>query len=289
MTEAVSIGAIGFLNARPLIYGLEGREGVRLCLGLPGDLAAMLKSGEVDAALLSAIEYFRLAAGVGERARFRRVGGETRAEPTHFVALPVAAIGSRGRVGSVRLFGYKEPRELRRVLLDPASRTSNALAQILVMRQLGVRPHFVMPEEIGSSTARRPDAELVIGDRGLVARHPEALWELDLGLEWQRLTRQPFVYAFWAARSDAPIARLIALLAEARDRGLEAREALAAEAPAKHGIPADVALRYLTEQIRYTFGPKEYAGLAAFHRMAAEEGLAPEGAALRLPPGMAIR
>ena len=275
MPDVLTIGATRFLNARPLLYGLEGEKGVRLRLEMPGSLAALLKTGEVDAALLPSIEYFRLTAESSERAR---------AAPARFVALPVGAIGSRGAVGSVRLFGYTDRAQLRRVLLDPVSRTSNTLVRILVVRRFGVAPHFVMPQEVGSAPPRPPDAELLIGDQGLVAERPAAEWIADLGLEWHRFTHLPFVYAFWVARSDGPLERLTALLSGALARGLEAREALAAEAPKANGVRAEVALRYLTEQIRYNFGPKEQEGLRVFYRMATEEGLAPDGGRLRFPP-----
>jgi chorismate dehydratase len=93
------------------------------------------------------------------------------------------------------------------------------------------------------------------------------------------------VYAVWVSRSDAALDRLQAILSEARDRGLAAREALAAEASATRGIPPEIARRFLMEQVRYDFGSKEREGLSVFYRMAGEEGLAPEGLRLRLAPG----
>jgi len=275
MPGRVTIGALPFLNARPLICGLAEEREVRLRIEVPSALGPLLRTGEVDAALVPSIEYFRLASEGGERAR----GGA--AGRGGVVALPVAAIASRGTVGSVRLFGYAEPNKLRRVLLDSASRTANALGRLVVIRRLGSRPHFLLPEEVSPAPPRPPDAELLIGDRGLVAERPQAAWTLDLGEEWREWTHLPFVYAFWAARVGSPVGRLIEMLTAARDRGLKAREALAAEAAPTLGLDADAARRYLMDEIRYEFGPKEQDGLRAFYRMAAEEGLAPEGVRLR--------
>ena len=290
MPETITIGAVPYLNARPLIFGLDQRPGVLARLELPCDLGRLLARGEVDVALLPAIEYVRLAAESRERAR---------AGPARLVGLPVAAIGSRGRVGSVRLFGYSEPARIRRVLLDPASRTSNALGRLIVVRRLGVRPHFVLPDPIGPARqgdapptggqavaspapSRPPDAELVMGDRGLVAERPQAKWVHDLGLEWERMIHRPFIYAFWVARADAPLGRLMDVLASARDAGLAARDQIAAEAPAACGVPVDVARRHLFEQVQYGFGPREQQGLEVFYRMAAQEGLAPDGVRLEM-------
>ena len=150
-------------------------------------------------------------------------------------------------------------------------------------RRFGVEPHFVLPEEIGASPSRPPDAELLIGDAGLVAERPKAEWIADLGLEWHKFTYLPFVYALWVARADGPIARLTELLSAARDRGLEGREAIADAAASELGVSTEITRRYLTEQVRYTFGSKEKEGLRLFYRMAAEEGLAPESARLRFP------
>ncbi|MCX5676043.1 MAG: menaquinone biosynthesis protein [Planctomycetota bacterium] len=273
MPETITIGAVPYLNARPLVFGLDQRPQVRLRLELPCDLGRLLARGEVDVALLPAIEYVRLAAEGGERAR---------AGPARLVGLPVAAIGSRGPVGSVRLFGYSDPGRIRRVLLDPASRTSNALGRLIVVRRLGVQPHFVLPDEIGPAPSRPPDAELVMGDRGLVAERPQAKWVHDLGLEWERMIHRPFIYAFWVARADAPLGRVMDVLASSRDAGLAARDQIAAEAPAVCGVPADVARRHLFEQVQYGFGPKEQQGLEVFYRMAAQEGLAPDGVRLEM-------
>lgn len=281
MPNPLRIGAVPYVNAWPLLYGLEGRSDVRLQAAEPAALGPMLRRGEVDVALVPAIEYFRLSADSQERAR--PYPGRL-AAPPRFVVLPVAAIGSRGRCGSVRLFGYAEMEKVRRVLLDPASRSSNALAQVLLVRRFGVRAHYVFPREAGQAPARRPDAELVIGDRGLVAERPQAEWTLDLGVEWNRFVHLPFVFAVWAARGDAPLAEAAAILREAREAGLEAREALAERAQCERGIPAELALDYLLHEVRYDFGRKQREGLTVFYRMAAQEGLAPEGGRLRLGP-----
>jgi chorismate dehydratase len=279
MADKLRVGSVRFLNAWPLAFGLKDREDVELRLELPSALGPMLARGEVDVALAPSIEYFRLAAEGGERGR---APGPSSGAQAGFVALPVAAIGSRGTIGSIKLFGFAEQDRLRRVLLDSASRTSNALARIVVVRRFGCTPHFVMPEEVGPTPPRPPDAEVVIGDRALTAERPGAQWVRDLGEEWHRFTRLPFVYAFWMARADAPLGRLTEVLTEARDRGLAARESIADEAVRVLGLPVDLARRYLLEQVRYGFGSKEFEGLRAFYRMAAEEGLAPRGVRLRL-------
>ena len=275
MLETIRIGSVRFLNAWPLAYGLERRADVTLRLEDPSALAGLLRRGEIDVALAPSIDYVRLVAEGNERAYAGGVTG--------YVVLPVAAIGSRGTIGSVRLFGYAEADQLRRVVLDPSSSTSNALARLLLARR-GVRPHFVIPRPGNPPAARPTDAEVVIGDRALVMDPPGAKWAWDLGEEWHRLVHLPFVYAFWVARVGADLGRLIDVLSAARDQGLAARGELAARAAETLGLSVETAQTYLTHQVRYEFGNRERSGLRAFYRMAADESLVPEGVRLRVAP-----
>ncbi|MFO8015269.1 MAG: MqnA/MqnD/SBP family protein [Phycisphaerae bacterium] len=276
MPEPLRIATVPYLNGRPLVYGLAEREDVVLAEAPPSALGGLLRRGEADAALLPSIEYFRLAAEGGERARGGSAAG--------VVALPVAAIGSRGAVGSVRLFGYAAPPRVRRVRLDAESRTSNVLARLVVSRAMNLAPHFAMPEE-GGPGARPPDAEVMIGDRALAAAPEAAEWVMDLGEAWEHLVRLPFVYAFWTARTDADLARLVAVLTAARDAGLAARAAIADAAADDLGLSAETLRTYLSEMVRYAFGRREQKGLVAFYRMAVAEGLAPAGSRLRVVEG----
>jgi chorismate dehydratase len=289
------IGAVPHLNAWPLVCGLGEGSGVELRIEAAADLGPLLRGGELDAALLPAIEYFRLSADPGERARrsLPAVAGThpepripTGRPPGGFVIVPVAAIASRGSIGSVRLFGYTEMALVRRVLLDPASRTANALARVLFGQRFGVHPHFILPDLVGPEPHRPPDAELVIGNRGLVAERPAAKWARDLGREWHRWVHRPFVYAMWVARQDAPLDTVAELFATARDAGLAAREALAARAEEELDIPADVARRHLVSEVHYQLGPREREGLRTFYRLVSEAGLAPEGVRLRFSPAL---
>jgi chorismate dehydratase len=275
MTETLRIGASPYVSAWPLTDGLAEEAGVVVRQEPPSALGPLLKAGELQAALIPSIEYYRLAAVADERARV--------VAPMRIMALPVAAIGSRGAVGSVRLFGYAERERIRRVLLDSASRTANALVRLLLERPSAVQPHFVLPEELASKSPRPPDAEVVIGDAALVAARPRALWVDDLGEEWDDRYHKPLVWAFWAARADAPIDRLVEVLSAARDRGLAKLEELAARATSERGLPPDVARRFLCHQIRYGFGQKERLGVQFFYERAADECLAPLGVKLRFP------
>ena len=122
-------GAVRYLNARPLIEGLEP-----LVLDTPAGLAARMEQGELDVALLPV--------AAGEQQGLRRVG-----------RLGIAAYG---RVDSVLIFVERNP--VRTLKLDSASRTSRILARLLAPYIFGLDPEIVENDA---------DAELVIGDAAL--------------------------------------------------------------------------------------------------------------------------
>jgi len=155
-------GAVSYLNARPLVEGLQP-----LLLDVPARLVERFEAGEFDVALLPV--------AAGECSGKDRVGD-----------LGVAADGA---VESVLVFHDCAPSEIRTLRLDPASRTSRVLALIILQEVYGVRPELV-------DRASRADAELVIGDSALLlGAGPEA--RLDLAEEWKRWTGLPFVFAAW--------------------------------------------------------------------------------------------
>ena len=134
MTRPVRIGAVNYLNTKPLIHELEVlAPEAELVLDVPSRLADLLADARLDVALIPAIEYFR-------------AGGYT--------ILPNIAIASRGPVLSVTLFSRVPWANLRRVALDEGSRTSAALCQILLRKRYGVSP------ELRAFWAVRDGAEL---------------------------------------------------------------------------------------------------------------------------------
>src|SRR5262249_36961833 len=110
MYEKIRIGAVSYLNTKPLVYELETlAPNAELILDYPSRLADQLAAGELDVALIPVIEYFR--AGT-------------------YSLVPNIAIASAGPVLSVTLFSRTPWPEIRRVALDEGSRTSAALTQV---------------------------------------------------------------------------------------------------------------------------------------------------------------
>ena len=257
MTSAVRVGAVNYLNTKPLIHDLERiAPGVDLLLDVPSRLADLLAAGRLDVALIPVIEYFRAGS---------------------YTVVPDIAIASRGPVLSVTLFSRVPWAGIRRVALDEGSRTSAALAQVLLRQRHGVRPEVVpLPLDRGAEDADA-DAVLLIGDRAMRACLPGFSHAFDLGQEWFDWTGLPFVYAVWAVRPGADLGGVGEALAEAKRRGLERVGLIAHREAPRLGLDAGLCRRYLATILHFDLGPRELAGLHHYYMLACELGLARRG------------
>jgi chorismate dehydratase len=260
MRTPIRVGAVTHLNTKPLIYGLEElAPGIELILDVPSRLAVRLAKGQLDVALIPVIEYFR--AGT-------------------YTVVPGIAIASNGPVLSVTLFSRVPWKTICSVALDEGSRTSAALAEILLRRR------YEVPAVVSSLPLDQPaeeakaDAVLLIGDRAMRACLPGFQHAFDLGQEWTSWTGLPLVYAVWAVRPKADLGAVSAALHEAKRRGLDHLGLIAHQEAPRLGLDAGLCRRYLTNIISFDLGPREQAGLHCFYTHAGELGLAPRGVPL---------
>jgi len=254
-TSSLRVGAVQYLNTRPLVHGLASR-GVEVVYDLPSRLADRLAAGLLDVALIPSIELFR---GRGYR------------------VVSDACIGCRGPVMSVKLFFRTRPDRVARLAVDEGSRTSGTLARILLAERHGVTP-LIEPLPIGAGLDdTAADAVLLIGDRAIGSHRGSFQLVWDLGDEWCRWTGLPFVFAVWAARAGVDSRGVERLLVEARDSGRANLAAIAAVEAAPHGLTVPQCLGYLRDNLHYELGAAEREALALFYRHAAALTLAPSG------------
>lgn len=250
----VRLGAVDYLNARPLVFGLELRNEFALQFDPPSKCAALLHEGSIDVGMIPSIEYLR--------------GGS-------YCAVPDMAIASDGPVASVALFSSTPLESIRTIAADTSSRTSTALLRILCYEALGIDPEFIPMPPDAAEMLRRCDAALLIGDAALFLDH-EALGiiKLDLGQQWTRLTGLPFIWAFWAGRAGVLNQSHVAMLIEARDAGVAASDGIAAAycGPAR----VERGRRYLKENMRYDWGARELEGLKTYYELALKHGVVDE-------------
>ena len=207
--RVIRIGAVGFLNARPLAYGLDRDPGVSLRLDLPSVCARLLHAGEIDLGLVPVIEMLR--------------------GPVTYDIVPGLAIACEGAVNSVALFTRVPVAQVRRLALDVSSRSSVGLVRVLCRHHWGIEPEFVDAAPDLASMLDVADAALMIGDPAL-----DAPWQslgatkIDLGEAWQAFTGLPFVFAAWVARPGVVTPEVIDLLHAASRAGQAAIPAIAA-------------------------------------------------------------
>jgi chorismate dehydratase len=107
-------------------------------------------------------------------------------------------IGSNGPVASVCLFSETPIGKIERVLLDYQSRTSVALARVLLKEYWKVSPELVAGDKDFRDHIKGTTAGVVIGDRALEQRQ-RSPYIYDLGEAWKDLTGLPFVFAAWVS------------------------------------------------------------------------------------------
>jgi chorismate dehydratase len=260
----IRLGAVGFLNARPLVYGLERSQRFVIRYDVPSRCSALLHEGAIDIGLIPSIEYLRPPAG----------------SPGYMI-VPDLAIASTGPVESVALYTRKPIDAVRAIALDTSSRTSAALLKVFCRRVFHITPSFVDSPPDLARMLGAADAALMIGDRALVLDHAAAveavgvasIGKIDLGAEWTRLTGLPFVYAVWAGRAGVASPADVRDLQEARDAGVAHADEVAAEYFRAEPQHIAAGQRYLRDNIKYTLGPEERAGLELFFQFAAEAGM----------------
>jgi chorismate dehydratase len=273
LMKHVRLGAVGYLNARPLVYGLDARHDLfDLRFDVPSKCATLLHDGGIDLGMIPSIEYLR--------------------GPVPYRIVPDLGIMSDGDVASVALFSRVPLREVRTIGLDTSSRTSVGLTRVLCREAWGIDPAFETVPPDRAAKVENHDAALLIGDPALFLDHEAAgLAKIDLGAEWTRMTGLPFVWAFWAGRLRAVDAEGIAALQAARDAGVRDSDAVAdrfCEALPKPAQPADaggparaaVCRRYLRDNIKYRLGDRETAGLRRYYELAAKHGLVEDAKAI---------
>ena len=249
----IRLGAVDYLNARPLVAGLDRRPDLfALRFDPPSQCAELLHAEAIDVGMIPSIEFQR---GV---ASYRIVPG--------------MGIVSDGPVASVALFSAKPTGAIRSIAVDTSSRTSAGLLRVLCREKFAIEPEFVpMPPAIDPMIARC-DAALVIGDPALYLDHQAAgLGKIDLGEQWTALTGLPFVWAFWAGRPGVLSPEAVSALADARDAGVAASDAIA---DAYCGAArATLGRVYLRDNIKYTLDDRAAAGLQKYYDLAAKHGV----------------
>ena len=239
------VGAVRYLNAAPLVRGIEGE----VIVATPSQLGEMLRRDELDAALLSITEVL-----FTER----------------YDILDGIAIASLGEVKSVFLAHRRPLEELTEVHVDPATLTSVNLLRVLFAER-GLKPDFRPLKSYAA--APELDAVLLIGNPAidfLMANRPHE--RMDLGAAWYDLTSLPFVFAVWALRRGIENASLRRQLREARDFGLDTLDSIIRN---RSEYTQEFRQDYLGWHIHYHLGSDERRGIQKFTELLKKHNIGP--------------
>jgi chorismate dehydratase len=116
---------------------------------------------------------------------------------------------------------------------------------------------------------------LLIGDRAMRSAGGPFAEVWDLGDEWCRWARLPFVFAMWVARPGVELAGLDVALSATRDSGLAHLDQIAQAEAAPLGLTRPECVAYLRDNLYFHLGPRERQGLDHFDRLARKLDLVP--------------
>jgi chorismate dehydratase len=225
--EKIKVGIVNYLNTRPLVYGIERSpvmSDIIFTGNYPSNLARQLISGEIDlglvpVAVIPALKTFHINTDY--------------------------CIGTEEEVASVCIFSDVPLEEVEYLLMDYQSRTSVALAKLLLAEHWKLSPEIIPTQDDYRSRIKGNTAGLVIGDRALEQRS-RSKYIYDLGSGWKQHTGLPFVFAAWVSREELDPAFERAFN-EANRFGLTKIKEVVAE---QHFPPYDLQ-KYYTENVSY--------------------------------------
>ena len=247
--RVLRVGSVSYLNAKPLICGIESASDLQLILDVPSRLLDGLRRELFDVALLPVIDYQR--------------------QPGLKV-LTAGGIGCEGATLTVRIFSRVPIHRIETMACDSDSHTSVALARILFAEKYGIHPIF---DDWSAGRHHPAEARLLIGDKVVCEEPPGYEHQLDLGQAWRDMTGLPFVFAVWMAREGIELRDLPARLERAKRDGLASIEQIVRKHAEPRGWPAGVAMQYLTYYLKFDIGERQLQAIRLFHELAARHHL----------------
>lgn len=237
------MGAVSYLNTKPLLYGwthgynVENAEWIE---DYPAKIADMLLSDEIDVGLVPVTVIPKL-------------------KEHHIIS--DYCIGATGPVATVCIFSEVPLAEIETLLLDYQSRTSVELAKILLKHYWKLAPELQQGGVDFIDEIKGTTAAVVIGDRAFAQRKKSA-FVYDLAEAWVDFTGLPFVFAAWVANKKLPES-FITQFNEANRIGLMHLDKVISE-----NDIADYDLeKYFNENISYALTDEKRKGLGMFLNM----------------------
>lgn len=241
------------LGPLPLVAGLEKIPEVSLVRRPAGELAEALTAGLADAALVSLMDL-------------------QHAEHP-LTIIPAGCISCADTSVTVQLLCHMPPEDLDALLVRDRGDTASVLARLIWLhtygRRLEILPFLTTTAQLPPET----QAVLLAGDQALHDRPAGFQWQLDLGSLWFEMTGLPLVMSVWAAGAKPCSASLYRLLIQARRLGEQSAKTIAAQRGLAAGWPVELAVRYLTRDLRFDFADEQREGVEEFFDLAQRAGI----------------
>jgi chorismate dehydratase len=243
------VSAVSYLNTWPLVWGfLHGpqRGLFDFRFDLPVHCAEALRDRKADIGLVPCAELDRLGLAI----------------------LPDVGIACEGPVRSILLISRQPFDAIRTLAVDSSSRTSVALARIILAERYGCRPLVTPHSPFLDEMLMENDAALIIGDPALHL-DPETLpyRTLDLGAEWVAWSGLPMVFAVWAGRAEFLTVEVAEAFRGSYRWGREHVDEMIEHAATERGFGKSLARDYFTRHIVYPLSSRHLEGLALFRKL----------------------
>jgi predicted solute-binding protein len=293
----IRVSIVQFLNTAPLVWGFTNgplQDRYELSFTVPSLCAEALRAGQVDIAIIPAVEYQRMSG---------------------LVLLPDMAVAAQGEVRSILVLAKKPIESARTIALDTDSRSSVALTRLLCRGLWKISPEFIDMSPDPAAMLATADAALLIGDPALRVRlkvdelaskraaltgtagaenqccgghssdsgdsgeQPvpgiDMLFLYDVAEQWREMTGKPCVLAVWAGRRDVVTPEVVADFQASKEYGLSHIGEIAEDAALSLDMPARYLETYLRENIDFSLDAENLAGLRHYFDLCAGAGLIP--------------
>lgn len=246
----IRVGAVSYLNTKPLLYGLKRSPDllsqIILTEDYPRKIGKMLVNDEIDMGLIP-------VAFISQIPDWQIVSDY--------------CIGSVGKVETVSLFSDVPVEQIEKVILDYQSFSSVNLCKVLLKNYWKKEVVFEDANENYIAEIKGTTAGVIIGDRVFEQKQSSNCQEYiyDLAEEWTKFTGLPFMMAAWIANKALP-EKFIEDFNEANKLGLENIDAVVAENPYPH---YDLK-KYFEEDISYKITEHKKEALQLFLKLIKE-------------------
>lgn len=183
--KKIRLSAVSYHNTIPFLNGIRHfafSHDVDMSLDVPSECARKVIEGEADLGLVPVAVI---------------------PEVSNAEIISDLCIGSDGPVRSVILAGDTPVGSMKKIYLDPESRTSVNLVKILAREHWGIDPEWSDDCPGYEDRLKEGEGTVIIGDKAL-RKSAQYSYVYDLSASWYEMTGLPFVFAVWLANRDLP-------------------------------------------------------------------------------------